>query len=709
MSEELGNTEKEIKAKFKPRARLLIQLGDQLIKNESIALIELVKISYDADAKQVNIYMENVDHPEDGIIIIEDDGYGMSVDIVENVWLEPGSDFKTLQIKNFEVSPKYRRLPIGEKGIGRFGVHKLGNIIEMTTKALDSREVFVKIDWTDFDNFKYLDEVPITIIERDIPKLFMQGDTGTNIVISKLRKKWERGIARTIKRSVTALISPFDTIDSFSANFDIIDKPGWFEGLLDWKNVKEHSLFHFIVTMEDDKISKFFYEFTPWASMPKVSGREIGINDKLVKAFGQIEDTNGNEISLSDYNIGSVTFEGYIFELDTFILKMGVTDKSGFKTYLRDNGGVRVFRDGLRVYDYGEPENDWLELNLRRVNQPAKKISNNIILGAIYLDRKNSSDLIEKTNREGFVENNAYATFKNSILHVIEIIETLRFPDKARLKEIYGPTPKSAPVMHLLGEIKQYVDKKIKEPDIKSQLNKYLVKIETDYKRVTENLLKAAGAGLSMSVVIHEVEKIITEVVKVLEAENSSDRLLKLIKHLSSLIDGYSEIIRRSSRSNENIVEIIDQALFNTEYRLTTHHIQVVKKYLDFKGNLKTKIARNLLIGSLMNLIDNSIYWLEKAFQGNNELKKKIFINLDEDEQNLFLILSDNGNGFLIPTENLTEPFVSAKPGGMGLGLHIASEIMEAQKGRLFFPDWGDFEIPEEFKEGAIVVFAFKK
>ena len=63
---------------------------------------------------------------------------------------------------------------------------------------------------------------------------------------------------------------------------------------------------------------------------------------------------------------------------------------------MKSNGGIKVFRDGLRVYDYGEPENDWLNLDYRRFQQPAKAISNNLVLGAVYLDRKNSSALIEK-------------------------------------------------------------------------------------------------------------------------------------------------------------------------------------------------------------------------------------------------------------------------------------------------------------------------
>lgn len=708
---------KEVPVRFKPRARLLIQLGDQLIKNESIALVELVKNSYDADANIVNIYMENVDDPDKGVIIIEDDGYGMSPEIVENVWLEPGSDFKTQKIKNLEVSPKYERLPIGEKGIGRFGVHKLGNIIEMTTKSKNDKEVFVRIDWTDFENYKYLEDVPITIITREKPTLFKDGKTGTNILISKLRKKWERGIAREVKRSITALASPFEQNDSFKPSFGILDKPGWFEGLLNWQDVKEYSLYRFKVTLDGSEITKFEYEFTPWSSMTKLFPRTISESDSIVETFRTIKyiqgEKEGQKLDLSAHKIGEIIFEGYVFDRDSFVMKLGVSDKLGFKKYLDKNCGVKVFRDKLRVYDYGEPENDWLGLDLRRVNHPAKKLSNNILLGSVSINRKDSADLIEKTNREGFIENEAYEAFRNSILHTIEIIETLRYQDKLKLRVKYGPTPKSAPVMSTLAEAKRYVEDKVKETPVQQQIIKYFNKIESDYKTISENLLKAAGAGLSMSVVVHEVEKIIYEVEKVLESEKASERVLSLVKHLSSLIDGYAEIIRKSSQTSENIVTIIDQSLFNTEYRLKSHRVEIIKDYKNYKGLQKIKIARNLLIGSIMNIIDNAIYWLDQkefnALEKKEDFQKKIYINIIEEENFLNLIIADNGTGFIIPTDNIVEPFVSAKPGGMGLGLHIANEIIEAQKGRLIFPEIGDFEIPEEFKNGATIVFAFKK
>ena len=587
----------------------------------------------------------------------------------------------------------------------------------MTTKSADSKEVFVKIDWTDFDKYKYLDQVPITILEREMPTIFKNGKTGTNILISDLRKKWERGIARDVKRSITALASPFDVNDSFKPTFDILDKQGWFDGLLNWKDVKEYSLFNFKITMSSNSITDFTYGFTPWPSMTKLKPRDILKDDLLLKNFKILKFSEGNNqgeiIDLGKYKIGTIVFEGYIFDQDSFILKMGVTDKIGFQKYLKTNGGVKVFRDKLRVYDYGEPENDWLGLDYRRFQQPAKKISNNIILSSISINRKESADLIEKTNREGFIVNDAYEAFRGAILHALNIIETLRYNDKLKLREKYGPTPKSSPVMSTLGEAKKYVEDKVKDTEIKTQIIKYFNKIEVDYKTISENLLKAAGAGLSMSVIVHEVEKIIYEVEKVLKSEKASDRVLNLVKHLSSLIDGYAEIIRKSNQTSESLIQIIDQSIFNTEYRLDSHKIEIVKDYKNFKGKAKIKVAKNLLIGTIMNLIDNSIYWLDQrgfnAIENKEKFNKKIVFRIMEDEIYLNLVIGDNGTGFLIPTDDITEPFVSAKPGGIGLGLHIANEIMEAQNGRLIFPELGDYELPIEFKNGATIVLAFKK
>jgi hypothetical protein len=111
---------------------------------------------------------------------------------------------------------------------------------------------------------------------------------------------------------------------------------------------------------------------------------------------------------LAAHAIGKVEFEFWLFDRDPAVLKTVTDDMKGLKDYLDENGGIRIYRDGIRVYDFGEPGNDWLNLDLRRVNTPTARTSNNQILGAIRLDARTSADLREKSNREGFIENKAY-------------------------------------------------------------------------------------------------------------------------------------------------------------------------------------------------------------------------------------------------------------------------------------------------------------
>lgn len=191
----------------------------------------------------------------------------------------------------------------------------------------------------------------------------------------------------------------------------------------------------------------------------------------------------------------------------------------------------------------------------------------------------------------------------------------------------------------------------------------------------------------------------------VLKKEKASDRAIHLVEHLSSLIDGYAEIIRKSDKKTEDIIKIIDNSLFNTEYRLRAHGVLVNRSYQGYKGFTKIKASRSLLIGAIMNVIDNSIYWLEKSKRSD----KKFYVGLYEDDNYINIIFADNGVGFLLPTDSITQPFVSAKQDGIGLGLHIANEVLLAQNGLIRFPDFDDLSIPTDYQHGAIIVFSLKK
>jgi len=694
---------------FKVRARLIEQLGEQLIKNESIALIELIKNAYDADASTVNLIMKNIDNPETGQIIIEDNGTGMDADIIRNVWLEAGSDYKKKMIEINQLTPTHKRRPLGEKGIGRFAVHKLGRKIEIISKKETGKEVYVLIDWDKFENVRYIDEIGIEIIERE-PEVFIN-QNGTRLIISKLKNKWSPDEIKNIYRSIMSFNNPFSKNENFNVNFEI-DKKEWIEGLITIDKILDYALFFVEAEIEEDKIKKFRYEFRPYSTMDKLQNRMVDENNQHIKKILKIVDKDNNPINTGNYKIGSIKFTAYIYDQDSKILKLGVSDTKGLKEYLKINGGIRIYRDGVRVYDYGEPENDWLELDIRRVNVPAKRISNNLILAAIDLDRLHSTDLIEKTNREGFIENDAYLTFKSAILYILNVIESERNIDKEKIRTYYGSQEKSQPVVNSIGYLRSVIEEKIKDESTRRELIKFLDRIEKDYESISETLLKAAGAGLNLSVVVHEMEKIISELKILIDKEITDDRIKTLVKHLSNLIEGYSALIRSRGKKKENIIKIIDQAIFNMEYRLEYHKIEIIKEYKTFSGNTELSFVRNLLLNSLMNIIDNSIWWIDYSKKGMAD-KKKIFINLIEyPYEHISIIIADNGCGFALPADEMVKPFVSAKPDGMGLGLHIVNEVMLAHNGKLLFPDesdYKDFSVPEEFKTGAIVVLSFKK
>src|SRR4030042_1895308 len=363
-------------------------------------------------------------------------------------------------------------------------------------------------------------------------------------------------MARDIYRSINSLCSPFSEPRSFRVSLDLCERSDWLEGLLSWKEIKKHALYNVRCTIANDEIKKFTYEFTPWPNMTKLEPRTVTEEDKYFQKIKKMVHGPKNKpepLELSKFAIGEIKFEALIFDRTPKILSIGVQDKKGFKEYLDQNGGIYVYRDGVRVYDYGEPGNDWLELGTRRINIPTKRISNNIILGAVHLKRETSGALVEKTNREGFIENEAYNHFKAAILYALDKIETFRNPDKEKVQTLYGTTPKSEPVMSSLADLRYIVEKKVKEQELKKEIIKYIDRIEKDYQFINETLLKSAGAGLSLSIVIHEIEKIIKELLEVLKKNKATDRTLYLAKHLSQLVEGYSFILRGSGIKVESL------------------------------------------------------------------------------------------------------------------------------------------------------------
>ncbi len=224
---------------------------------------------------------------------------------------------------------------------------------------------------------------------------------------------------------------------------------------------------------------------------------------------------------------------------------------------------------------------------------------------------------------------------------------------------------------------------------------------------IRDRLLTAAGSGLSLAVVIHEVEKAVAELKLATEREVDIEHLRSLSTHLTELVKGLSFLLRRSEARKEKLSFLITQALFNVDYRLKFHNIES-RVVFDGLEDLSVKCTRRLIVATIMNLVDNAIYWVDNKWGGiqSGVGKKAIFIGVTMDYGAPTIIVADNGTGFVDPPELLGEPFFTRKPDGTGLGLHIAREVMAANRGRLLFPEPGDVTIPKE-ATGAVVALVF--
>ncbi|WP_152020588.1 ATP-binding protein [Aliarcobacter butzleri] len=744
---------KSIETEFKPKARLLLQLGDQLIRNEKIAVSELIKNSYDAGARNVIVTMNDIANDEyfkNAVICIEDDGIGMNIDIIRDVWMEPGTNYKEEKNKADFLGLLGRR-PIGEKGIGRFGVHKLGNRIKIVSKQENSPEVVFEINWRDFQSNDYLSNKLIKIYERP-SRLFTNGKTGTFIEIKDLHNPWTVKEFRDLYRSSFTLSSPFETVDSFKIqiNTNLFD---WTEKLLTLEDIKRHALWHFECEVEEvvndknvleTKITHFLYKFQP-TSLMEVPAKNITIDDTFIKTNPYIrlekdklilkQEEEKYRIELEDYkknktipkpekpekffdpslkNIGKIRIKGYIFDLDPDTLELSdIEDIAGFKEYTKINGGVRVYRDNMRIFDYGEEGNDWLKMDAKRINAPTVKIANRNIIASVFLNGLTSQGLIEKTNREGFIENDDFEHFKGVVSNIINKVNKLRNLDKEALKRTYFEEQDSTINANVLIEkTKNKISKYINIHEHKEEVLRLIEKVEENYNSVKDIVLKSSGAGLAYSLVMHEIEKMISGLEHSVKNKDYEE-VFEISKALSSVIDNITSLLSNDKVKCISILNILDKAFYFFNRRFNKHEIEIIKNFENKEYMINC--LSSLSVHTIMNIMDNSIYWLG---YWKNDIKNngKIYFDIVDKEDFISLIIADNGKGFYISEDIAKLPFKTTKDQnlGKGLGLYFVNEIMKQNDGyfkiitnKMYKKE--ELDLPDEFLDGATIILQFRK
>ena len=699
------------KLEIRPYARLLTMLGDQLIKNERIALVELIKNSYDADADCVKVRFENFNEDMSAVIdskiIIEDNGNGMTPADIRKSWMNPATPKKYAEkMAGKKKTPLKKRIIQGEKGIGRFAILKLGKDITITTRSRGSDfESVVHYDFKDFDDDftkekgeekeLFLDQIEIDYSEVSPPSIIPQSQ-GTVIEVRSLKGEWGRRIIENICQDISSLTDPVSRITGEKANdsFDISiicnGKPESIEdkntedlrGLIENKPVlKIQGEFNskknaFVYTEGEDKNNKI----------------EIKLNDPKIMGLWIWRSLFRDERSENrEFKCGSFKFHFYIFDFSR-----GISGKHELnptqKNLLREHR-IYLYRDGVRVYPYGDRDDDWLNIDVTRgTGRAGDFFSNDQLIGWIDISQQRNPDLRDKTNREGLIEkDSALRDFMNLIpifLSYIKQYPYSRYQQKQKSRNIAGIVRQKIVAGHL-ADLKASLEKKGDNQGVRE-----VTKIETEYQREKDFLIQRAettedlaGVGLSVEMTSHDVMLMMGRVDNIgkriaklsrssgeSEIQQQADMLVGILSQITEGMRDIQSLFKSSKRRKKSlkIEPVLDKIKQLYEGLLKKRNIDY-EKFVSHGSPLVADTTDGVVMQVLINLFDNASYWLDSVERKD----KKIIITVDGDQGEL--VFSDNGPG--IDKEDqpyIFEPFYSGKgQAGRGLGLYIARQLLE--------------------------------
>lgn len=669
-------------ARMRVRARLINLIGEELISDEPVALVELVKNAYDADARHVNVRFEGPPGSPERITV-SDDGVGMDLDTVLNAWLEPGTVLK----KRADRSPA-GRLYQGAKGIGRFAAARLGATLFLETRRRGTPDaVRVLLDWGAFTDESYLDEIEVdyeVVSDPSVPE-------GTRLVIESIRKEaWNADSLERLHARLSRLISPFHDVDDFDISLEIPGHPE-LSGAVQPPELLLKPKYLLAGTL--DANGRFEGTLSIDGAVREIE-RPLGRADEK-PLCGPVQ----VEIRAWDRDR-----EG----LDPIAERERLTVSQIRKT-LDTYCGVTIYRDGFRVHPYGERGNDWLNLDLRSRQNPVRNLANNQIIGAVSISRDGNPELRDRSTREGMVRNLAHDSLEEWFKRILTLLEEERYKARPRqeqparaadlfeafdlsatLKEARASLGASHPVTRLLVE----ADK---------QVSTGVDKVQEVFSR----LLMSAGIGHMVDIVIHEIgaplgkanrqlailEKKLRRLLDDATFGSISEDLVSIRAWLEQ-IHGLRERLdpqtpaRRGRATAFDVADEIALTFELYEALIAKQKIQVkVRKPAD---PVRVRMSRAALSQVLANLVDNAIYWVRQRHGDGQGGRLEAVLKATEHGFNV--TICDDGPGVPEPDrERIFEPYYSTRPNGIGLGLYIARLVIEPY-GRLLYVDSGKLE-----------------
>ena len=368
--------------KFRVSAELKNILGRDLITSPDIAILELVKNSYDAHASKVEITFDE-DYLE-----IADNGKGMSKDDLINKWLFVAYSAKSDGTEDISYRSKFKRHYAGAKGIGRLSCDRLAQKLTLTTRSTDENKTEVlHVDWSSFDLSKQAEfdtiDIPHETIDI-IPQFPLSSSTGTKLEFTGLHLSWSRDDIKRLRRSLEKMINPFSGTDD---NFQIeIIAPQ----MIDEDNVSKskHDIVNGIIENSIADILKL--KTTQIESYIEDGKIHSILKDRGILMY-EIEETNREFPKLSNASIS-------LFFLNR-AAKYSFTAKMGIEPI--NYGNIFLFRNSFRILPFGESGDDSWGLNKRQQQGFKRFLGTRDLFGRVDIETDNPNLIREVSSRDG--------------------------------------------------------------------------------------------------------------------------------------------------------------------------------------------------------------------------------------------------------------------------------------------------------------------
>ena len=649
---------------FSIDAGLIQRLGYELVGRAETAVAELIKNSYDADATIVDInFIES--SQAGGTLLVIDNGVGMTENQLINGFMRISS---TDKVHN-PTSARYGRTKAGRKGIGRFAAQRLGEELTIVTQTKESEYALkITIDWN-----KYVIDADLSSITFPINKVAKERAEGTTLIIKNLREKWTDAAIKRIFRYVLDLFQPdYLSERSRTANLAIQNEESFKVNFYQTMNGEKKPFINEQVSIFDKALAVFEgYINENHYGIISVRSDSLDLDDTL---------EIGNTDEIQEFpNLRNVYFKIHYFiynRIQYYNDSISHIDLNKIQELSKTASGVKLYRNGFRVLPYGEPTDDWTNVDRRwssdsgRVNVP---MSNKNLFGFVEIIDSDGTAFEETASREGLIENEAFrqlADFIHKSLVAVRgrIAEKITiFKEKSNKDDF---TTESDAKVHttqeMIEQLKSLLDAQIfishkneDENDIDNNIRSGHIIINqlADLIEEAGMLRVLAGLGLTIGEFTHEIKQFQPSVYGHISKLNQQGLGINAQKQIDGIkmdfdnLFGYTKFFSTTISQNINrekepvdllaIIDIFHNTIIND---LTKNGIDFEVEELDFDV-ITLPMHKSEWSSILYNLYTNS----RKAIKRAN-VEGKILIEVGVDGINTFILFHDNGDG--IPEKN---------------------------------------------------------